>query len=186
MHYTFLLLNLCYFTSASSLTPWMTPVNIHFRSDGIFVDLCEVNWEKYKGNPTAAPLGADIQRLSDCRGSAMALNVPFSVLEAEYEERGCAAGGLLMCEPAGLIQHEARVGSTLAANMLAVLPNTLVYSESEIPYQVSGDAFKNQSLKPDHVIRVIFAAFARPIAASAAGIPSARFAEFSRTFKPDP
>lgn len=37
----------------------------------------------------------------------------------------------------------------------------------------------------NHVVRVVFAAFARPIAASAAGIPSARFPAFSETFKPD-
>jgi len=46
--------------------------------------------------------------------------------------------GVLAREPAGMIQHEARVGSTLAANMIAVLPHTLVYSESEVPYQLVG------------------------------------------------
>lgn len=125
--------------NVANLTPWMTPVNVHVRGDAITVDLCEVDWKKYKENPTAAPLGQDITRLSECRGNAMAMNVPLKVLEDEYEARGCVAGGLLECEPAGIIQHEARVGSTLAANMLAVLPNTLVYSESEVPYQLTGE-----------------------------------------------
>ena len=106
----------CLLASAAAhpgnLTPWMTPVNVHVRGATITVDLCETDWEKYKDNPTAAPLGQDITRLSECRGAAMAMGVPLDVLEAEYDARGCAAGGVLACEPAGVIQHE--VGS--AAN----------------------------------------------------------------------
>jgi len=82
----------CYVQGAE-LNPWMTPVNVHVRGDSITVDMCETDWGQYKSNPTAAPLGQDITRLSECRATAMALNVPFAVLEEEYEARGCAVGG---------------------------------------------------------------------------------------------
>ena len=69
--------------------------------------------------------------------------------------------------------------------MLAVHPHTLVYSESEVPYQLTGEALSLPTLRYHRVVRVVFAAFGRPISAAAAGIPSTRFAAFSQRFKPD-
>lgn len=69
--------------------------------------------------------------------------------------------------------------------MLAVHPQTLVYSESEVPYQLTGEALSLPTLRYHRVVRVVFAAFGRPISAAAAGIPSTRFSAFSQTFKPD-
>ena len=40
-------------------------------------------------------------------------------------------------EPAGIVFHEGRVGSTLVANMLTAVPNAIVYSESTPPTALS-------------------------------------------------
>lgn len=139
---------ICFTSVAAALTPWMVPIRVHIDkrrrgTDGIHVDLCEMDWVTYKKNPTLYPLNPDLLSLSLCVNSShMALAVPFRVLEAEYIALGCSSSErddeatVLACEPAGIIQHEARVGSTLAANMLAVLPHTLVYPESTVPFDL--------------------------------------------------
>lgn len=102
--------------------------------------------------------------------------MPFAVLEEEFTSRCPATGNALSCEPSGIIAHEARVGSTLAANMLAVLPYTLVYAESSVPYDLAGDALA--LLDPADAVRVwrvIIAAFGRPIVAAAAKAAPGRF-----------
>ena len=90
----------------------------------------------------------------------------------------------MSCEPAGIIAHEARVGSTLAANMLAVLPHTLVFAESSVPYELVGG--EGQPLLSDagalRAVQVVIAAFGRPIAAAAAGETPGRFpGQFGRS-----
>jgi hypothetical protein len=211
----------------------------------IAIDMCEVNWAEYKKNPTAHPLNADFLGVSGCRttnhpsGSTITRAVKFDVLRREYEERclplptdGPAS---LLCEPAGIIQHEARgaewgsgvthtqkrfpekctavvcgycspwpllcpsflptaaagaVGSTLAANMMAVLPNTLVYPEPAVPHELLA---RDLPLSPEDyslALRVIFAAYARPAVAAAAGELSPRFPGLTerggpQEFRPD-
>ena len=120
-------------------------------------------------------MGPDLLQASECVGGEfIARAVPFDVLEKEYISRGCDSGGVLSCEPAGVISHEARVGSTLAANMLAVLPHTLVYAESSVPHELAGDPLPLPASEAERVIRVVIAALGRPIAAAAAGVSPGR------------
>lgn len=63
--------------------------------------------------------------------------------------------------PAGFILHESRCGSTLAANMLSVVPGALVYAESSAPSDVithcSGCSLETQV----RYLRLVVAAMAR-------------------------
>jgi hypothetical protein len=175
-----------------ALNPWMVPIKVyhHGKSLGdISVDFCEIDWTAYRKNPTAYPLNQDVIKASKCSFHANVANVKFSVLEAEYNARckssGSGAPSSLLCEPAGIIQHEARVGSTLAANMMAVVPTNLVYPESTVPHDLLAEELSFSHSDYSHAIRVIFAAFARPAVAAAAGDLSPRFPELSNENSPN-
>jgi hypothetical protein len=111
-----LLISAALLAGASALNAWMVPIKVYVRGAtlaDISIDMCEVNWAEYKKNPTAYPLNQDIMRVSNCNsGSTIERDVKFAVLEAEYSQRckptSDGAPASLLCEPAGIIQHEAR------------------------------------------------------------------------------
>lgn len=52
-------------------------------------------------------------------------------------QKSITESGLEPVPPKGFIYHETRCGSTLAANMLAALPPSRVFSEAKPPVQVN-------------------------------------------------
>ena len=94
--------------------------------NGVF---CDLDFSAYKKNPSLFPMAKDLIMRSKCRGVR---RLQYGLSEAaklarDYDEKnGLAANGV----PAGFVFHESRCGSTLAANALAVIEGTRVFSES--------------------------------------------------------
>ena len=149
---------------------------------GMGVTLCALDWEAYRRDPTVTPMFRDLTMASGCSGmSAHVERVTFGDLEAEWRERGCdsttaSAPDASGCRPSGIVFHESRCGSTLSANMLAVASPTLVYSEPGLDGNILSLVEAGQITPEEyvHVVRVIFAAMARPIWAAATGAPIER------------
>ena len=170
---------------SAALSPWATPLKIWAERDGggldgLRVHMCVLDWASYRSDPTAAPMFKDLSLVSpDCARPA---EVPYSVLEDEYVSRGChdaswsgdwERAASLGCIPSGLVFHQSRCGSTLVANMLAVAPGAVSYSEAN---PVMEAVYTLQRAKLSHVqmvrlMRVVIAAMGRPIAAQRAGAP---------------
>ena len=114
---------------------------------------------------------------------ASLLTVPFAALEREYEARGCGTAARAAdrapgdarnaaappgCVPSGMVFHESRCGSTLVANMLAVMPEAVSYSESGPPLELLQAARLSEAQRV-RGLRVIAAAMGRPAAVAHAG-----------------
>lgn len=145
------------------------------------VVMCDLDWESYRADPSRLPMFHDLMTASGCVGGGAgdSYETTFGALEDEAASRGCGLGaagaGAPGCEPAGLVFHESRCGSTLVANMLSALPYSLVYSESAPPTDVLLGAGGASLSPPDRLraLRVIVAAMGRPIAAAAAAAGAA-------------
>lgn len=131
------------------------------------VTMCELDWSAYRANPARYPMFKDFVAASNCDGLFKSHKVSFGELEAEYAARGCGVGADGdVCAPSGMVFHEARCGSTLAANMMAVLPGSLTYSEpSSVLMLLEADRLPAEDKA--YMLRVILAAMGRPIAAGA-------------------
>lgn len=162
--------------------------------DSATVMMCVLDWATYRSDPTATPMFRDLLARSGCdKGAAgkgarsagssaigSVITVPFTELEAEYNKRGCRAAAAAAapsspvngCVPSGMVFHESRCGSTLVANMLAVLPDSVVYSESSPPWEVLHATHLSEDEKV-RALRVLVAGMGRPIAAAAAATGSA-------------
>jgi hypothetical protein len=135
------------------------------------VRMCKLNFARYHAAPSVTPMVEDLIAEADCRARPPppnAFDMTLDALEADYARRGCGAAleaGELepSCAPSGLISHESRCGSTLFSNMMASLPETLIYSELGPPNAVL--RYANMTFPERvHWLRVVYAAMARPIA----------------------
>jgi len=135
------------------------------------VRMCKLDFARYHAAPSVTPMVEDLIAEADCRARPPppnAFDMTLDALEADYARRGCGAAleaGELepSCAPSGLISHESRCGSTLFSNMMASLPETLIYSELGPPNAVL--RYANMTFPERvHWLRVVYAAMARPIA----------------------
>ena len=96
--------------------------------------MCQLDYAAYAQEPWALPMGGLLNQHSGCDEglSRNVENVRLSVLEEALEESSVPP-----LRPTGFIFHETRCGSTLAANMLALVPENLVWSESTAPWRVT-------------------------------------------------
>ena len=150
--------------------------------DDATVSLCMLDWAAYKADPPAFPMFRDLLTKSHCdKGSANVEVVSFASLAQEYEDRGCEVfrtaawdGGMddsfrnSGCVPTGAVFHESRCGSTLVGNMLAKIPDSLVYSESGPPFDILTNNRLTHAEKV-RALRVVIAAMGRPIPFSSKG-----------------
>jgi hypothetical protein len=150
--------------------------------DDATVSLCILDWGAYKADPPSFPMFRDLLVKSHCdKGSDKVEVVSFSSLAQEYEDRGCEAfrtaswdGGMdesfrnSGCVPTGAVFHESRCGSTLVGNMLAKVPDSLVYSESGPPFDILTNNRLTHAEKV-RALRVVVAAMGRPIPFSSKG-----------------
>jgi hypothetical protein len=144
--------------------------------DDATVSLCVLDWAAYKADPPSFPMFRDLLSRSKCeKGSTNVEVVSFASLAQEYEDRGCEVfrttswdGGLdesfrnSGCVPTGAVFHESRCGSTLVGNMLAKIPDSLVYSESGPPFDILTNSRLTHAEKV-RALRIIIAAMGRPI-----------------------
>jgi len=136
------------------------------------VHMCAVDWGMYRREPSMTPMFKDLVTASFCNSKAESSFVTtFGELEDEFGRRGCSPAGHFRlgapgCVPTGLVMHQSRVGSTLAANMLNALPTSLVYSEAGPPVEVLLDGLLSDEDRV-RALRVVVAAMGRPIAAAA-------------------
>ncbi|RYF00037.1 MAG: hypothetical protein EOO41_00105 [Methanobacteriota archaeon] len=171
--------------AALAAHPAAVPVHIDIRQDADLRDatvtMCTLPWAAHAAQPHLYPMNRDLVTAARCFGahsSDAAFTVTFAALEEEFFSRSCPVNGVYTdaypgttgCVPTGMIFHEARCGSTLAANMLASLPHTIVYSEALVPMIVAGT---EHLVVEDRVraLRVMTAAMGRPAAAAAGGQP---------------
>ena len=87
------------------------------------VTLCLVDYDLYWREPHAISKFTNLQQKSGCGAASRRREVRLA--DAAREARAAAAP----LRPSAFIFHESRVGSTLAANLLAAVPHHLVYSE---------------------------------------------------------
>jgi hypothetical protein len=144
------------------------PVNIRQSR----VRMCKLEFAKYHAGPSVSPMVEDLIVGANCRDRppppGVAFDMTLDELEQDYVKRGCdvasEAGELEpSCAISGLISHESRCGSTLISNMMASLPETLIYSELGPPNSIlrqPGLTFPERV----HWLRVMYAGMARPIA----------------------
>jgi hypothetical protein len=108
------------------------------------VTMCALDWMAYHADPTRFPMTRDLITHSGClsrRNPEVVYETTLGALEDEFLARGCSPSGNYRdrapgCVPTGMVFHQARCGSTLAANMAAVLPWSLTYSEASPPMDV--------------------------------------------------
>ena len=87
------------------------------------VTMCLVDWDRYWRAPHDAPKFTALQQKSGCGGADRRKEVKLADAAAAARKLGPPL------KPSAFIFHESRVGSTLAANLLAAVPSHLVYSE---------------------------------------------------------
>ena len=107
------------------------PINVQLNADGTGrVTMCKLDFASHHANPSKIPMFRDLVGHSNCgHGRKGGLrSATFDELRADMEKH---PGSVI--EPTGFVFHEARVGSTLVANMLASSEQNLVYSESKPP-----------------------------------------------------
>ena len=190
---TFLLCTILFPTNALILND-LVPMAIRFTPSstsgaeaaiavvtGSTVSMCTLDWDARRANPASTPMYRDLIDASPhCRKDDI-VYVPWTELEADYEQRGCGDSssssgngsrnsGNDGCVPRGGVFHQSRCGSTLIANLLASLPGALCYSESG-PVLSLLTSLELVDL-PDEArirfLRVLMAAFGRPVAAARA------------------
>lgn len=134
------------------------------------VRMCRLDWAEYRANPTVYPFFEDLLPNSHCFGEKSrdrSYVTTLGALEDEYAAHGCVgkegtpelpAG----CAPSGIVYHISRTGSTLLANMMAVLPTTVMYSEPHPPQAIARAVWMGVDQRA-RWLRVVLAAMARPI-----------------------
>ncbi|EJK44402.1 hypothetical protein THAOC_37059 [Thalassiosira oceanica] len=97
---------------------------------------CEIDWSSYKDNPPVFPMFRLLVEESDCNNPDNVMTVDLAkVVHKAREYDKVIQGGdnsVHVIPPRGVVFHESRVGSTLAANSLAAMSPDAhrVYSES--------------------------------------------------------
>jgi len=139
------------------------------------VTMCILDYEARRADPAALPMFRFWTSKSQCGKSQPAGSVGFTTqmtlgklrahLERTEEDwvarHGSNRTGTAVWRPDGLVFHEARVGSTLVANMLQALPATVVYSESAPPVDA---LFRTEAWSDDtrvEALRVLVRAMGR-------------------------
>ena len=109
--------------ASSALPTGFVPIDIvaPTETNDPEVRICQLNFDAYALEPHSTPMFKDL----------VAKSCPTSAVRSVRLSQLAALPPLI--KPTGFVFHEARVGSTLAANMLAVDPRNLVYSESAPP-----------------------------------------------------
>jgi len=86
--------------------------------------MCKIAFGAYTKNPAEMPFFKDLITASGC-------NSPENRWELSWDDAEIFLKDVRVVPPTGFIHHEARVGSTLVANILAADPENMVYSESQ-------------------------------------------------------
>ena len=98
---------------------------------GAIAEFCELDWSSYKANPPVFPMFRMLVEKSDCnkRGNMVRADLSKVIRKARQYDKDNSGH---VIPPRGVVFHESRVGSTLAANSLAAMnPDAhRVYSEA--------------------------------------------------------
>lgn len=130
------------------------------------VSLCKLDHDSHARQPDRIPMFRDLAKASHCKTQHR--DVPLaefrSAMRALLDEAGAdqseADGPFPHPIPTGFVFHEARVGSTLVANMLASSKINAVYAESTPPVQVLGSTALNAEERI-RLLQEVFAAMSR-------------------------
>mmetsp|Transcript_11812 Transcript_11812/g.15432 ORF Transcript_11812/g.15432 Transcript_11812/m.15432 type:complete len:415 (+) Transcript_11812:154-1398(+) len=110
-----------------------TPVRLFKSPHGGFKVLtCELRWDAYASNPPQIPMFRDLVQFSGCEAKGKSKVWDLEEIKEVFLRPSKA---FRVLRPTGFIFHMSRVGSTLAANMLGVDSEKLVYSESHPPLE---------------------------------------------------
>src|ERR1700733_3151262 len=139
--------------NAGQFADWM-PIRIYWQGDQPTVDWCHMGKLRF----TDPFFAGTIEE---------ALRQPFNLLfrrqtpiESLYELERCEPG----LPPTGFIFHMSRCGSTLAAQMLATLPQNIVISEASPIDAILNAGFRNSAVTDEQRIswlRALLSAFGR-------------------------
>lgn len=114
------------------------------RYSGIVATFCRLDFSGQKEAPPEQPMFKDVVRFSNCEGGAASNMIRVDLVEAvqlvrEFDADVASqdASGPTVLDLKGVVFHESRCGSTLAANtMMALNPETnRVFSESRPPVE---------------------------------------------------
>eukprot|EP00042_Codosiga_hollandica_P042167 m.383977 g.383977 ORF g.383977 m.383977 type:complete len:758 (+) comp56262_c1_seq1:166-2439(+) len=107
---------------ASTIPDGFVPIDISGLSEtgDPSIELCQIPWALYSANPSLTPMSRDL--VAKYCDSDHVMSVSLSTLSPVFPAR----------TPAGLVFHQSRCGSTLAANMLVSMQRAMVHSECAI------------------------------------------------------
>eukprot|EP00937_MAST-01D_sp_MAST-1D-sp2_P007393 g7393.t1 len=117
--------------------------------------MCRLNTALHHRDPSSVPMFRDLVAHSNC-GGANARSATVGQLRADI-----AAHPGSVIAPSGFVFHEARVGSTLVANMLTSSTRNLVYTESKPPATVLAHCDKCSDEQQVELLRVVMGQMGR-------------------------
>eukprot|EP00937_MAST-01D_sp_MAST-1D-sp2_P007394 g7394.t1 len=133
------------------------PTSVAWRGsvDATTVEMCRLNTALHHRDPSSVPMFRDLVAHSNC-GGANARSATVGQLRADI-----AAHPGSVIAPSGFVFHEARVGSTLVANMLTSSTRNLVYTESKPPATVLAHCDKCSDEQQVELLRVVMGQMGR-------------------------
>lgn len=124
------------FRAEIDLPAGFVPIHLQpaMTADDSIIQFCRLEHEKRAKDPPSYAMFRDLVRLSPCNDPAFTRSYKVAEVERFLDaESKRSEGSVGVDSPAGFVFHQARCGSTLVANMLAKLPEAVVYSESSPP-----------------------------------------------------